>query len=173
MARRITKAQRARNRADEFRSTVAELLQSDVIWSAWEENWFVSESRRKLDYIFSEKEHAVLDRMRVAASGPFTGYGEYTVTELIAIAYQWRFQLDEDGEEFLETLHKTALAGLRMRPLRRLVGICRSFEGLDLPHDIDAYSDALVELEKLEEKLVSVPFPSTLPGGGHDAKLRR
>ncbi len=166
MAKRITKAQRARNRADEFRSTVAELLQSDVIWTAWEENWLVSESRRRPDYIFSEKEHAVLDRMRDTASGPFTGYGAYTVAELITIAYPWRFDLDEDGEEFLETLHEKMPAGLRKRPLRRLVGICRSFEGLDLPRDLDPQMDALAELEKLEEQ-VSVPFSSPPPGGRH------
>jgi hypothetical protein len=167
MAKRITKAQRARNRADEFRSAVAELLQADVIWTAWEENWLVSESRRRPDYIFSEKEHAVLDRMRDTASGPFTGYDAYTVTELIAIAYPWRFDLDEDGEEFLETLHEKMPAGLRKRPLRRLVGICRSFEGLDLPRDIDPRMDALAELEKLEEQLVSVPFSSPSSSEGY------
>jgi hypothetical protein len=171
MAKRITKAEQARIRADKFRSTVAGLLECDIIWSAWEENWLISESRRRPDYIFSEKEHVVLDRMRIAASGPFTNYGEYTVTELIAIAYRWRFELDEDGEEFLETLHKTAPTGLRKRPLRRLAGICRSFEGLDLPRDINAHMDALAELEKLEGQLVSVPFASKQPGGDHDAKL--
>jgi hypothetical protein len=167
MSTRITKAQRARDRADEFRSTIATLLQSDIIWSAWEENWLVSESRRQADYIFSEMEHAVLDRMRVTASGPFSSYGEYTVTELIAIAYPWRFELDEEGEEFLETLHKAAPAGLRRRPLRRLVGICRSFEGLDLPHDIDTHLDTLAEIEKLEGYLVLMPLASTAPGGGY------
>jgi len=166
MAKRITKAQRAQNRADEFRSTVAELLQSDVIWTAWEENWLVSESRRRTDYIFSEKEHAVLDRMRDTASGPFTGYCDYTVSELIAIAYPWRFDLDEEGQDFLEALHEKMPTGLRKRPLRRLVGICRSFEGLDLPRDLDLQTDALVELEKLEEQLVSIPFSSSPPGGG-------
>ena len=166
MAKRITKAQRARNRADEFRSTVAELLQSGVIWTAWEENWLVSESQRRSDYIFSEKEHAVLDRLRDTASGPFAGYGDYTVSELIAIAYPWRCDLDEDGEEFLETLHEKMPAGLRKRPLRRLVGICRSFEGLDLPRDLDPQMEALAELEKLEEQLVTVPFSSLPPGGG-------
>jgi hypothetical protein len=158
MAKRTTKAQRARDRADKFRSTVADLLQSAVIWTAWEENWLVSESRRHPDYIFSEKEHAVLDRMRVAASGPFTNYGGYTVTELIAIAYSWRFDLDEDTERFLETLHRTAPAGLTLRTLRRVVGICRAFEGLDLPHDIDPPKDWRADEE---EYLVAVPLPES------------
>jgi hypothetical protein len=160
MAKRITKAQRARDRADEFRLTVAELLHSDTVWSAWEENWLESESRRRPDYIFSEKEHAVLDRMRVAASGPFTNYGGYSVPELIAIAYPWRFDLDEESEAFLETLHETEPAGLTLRPLRRLVGICRIFEGLDLPRDIDPPKDVRAEEE---ERMVTVPF-SPLPG---------
>jgi len=163
MAKRITKVQRARSRADEFRSTVAKLLQSNTEWSVWEENWLVSESRRSTDYIFTEKEQAVLDRMRIAASGPYTSYGDYTVAELIAIAYPWRFDLDEEGESFLETLHKTAPTGLTMRPLRRLVGICRAFEGLDLPHDIDPPEDVRAQEEKY---LVSAPFASAPLGEG-------
>jgi hypothetical protein len=156
MAKRITKAQRAQDRADEFRSAVAELLRSDTIWSTWEENWLVSESRRPAGYIFSDKEHAVLDRMRIAASGPFYNYGDYSVRELIVIAYPWRFDLDEDGSEFLETLNKTEPAGLTLRSLRRLVGICRAFEGLDLPHDIDPPKDLRTETE---QPMVSAPLP--------------
>jgi hypothetical protein len=158
MAKPITKTQRVRDRADDFRSTVAKLLQSDTPWTAWEEQWLVSESRRSASYIFSEKEHEILDRMRVAASGPFTDYGGYSIQELIAIAHPWRFDIDEDGEEFLETLHKTKPTGLTLRPLRRLVGICRAFEGLDLPHDVFAAVDAFAEREKHEAQLVSTQF---------------
>jgi hypothetical protein len=165
MAKPINKAQQARDRADEFRSTVARLLQSDTPWSAWEEHWLVSESRRFASYIFSEKEHDVLDRMRVAASGPFTDYGGYSVQELIAIAHPWRFDIDEDGEEFLETLHKSRPTGLTLRPLRRLVGICRAFEDLDLPSDVFAAVDAFAEREKHEAQLVSTQFASSRDPG--------
>jgi len=89
--------------------------------------------------------------------------GINTVAELIAIAYPWRFDLDEEGESFLETLHKTAPTGLTMRPLRRLVGICRAFEGLDLPHDIDPPEDVRAQEEKY---LVSAPFASAPLGEG-------
>lgn len=141
MARRITKAQQEQAKADELRSAaIGLLLLRHNDWNDWESDWLGDEARRRHGYIYSEKEHAVLDRLRTCAKA-FTAYGGYTVPELIAIAYPCRFDLDEDGQDFLEKLHRWDATELRLRQLRRLVGICRAFVGLDLPRDIEPPDD--------------------------------
>ena len=85
------------------------------------------ETRRRPDYIYTEKERAVLGRLRSCAKS-FTEYAGYTVPELIAIAYACRFDLDEDGQEFVEKLHAWSATDLKRRQIKRLAGICRCFE---------------------------------------------
>jgi hypothetical protein len=125
------------SKADKFRSAVTALLQlPDHDWNDWEYDWLLSESRRRSDYVYSDKEHAVLDRLRNLAKS-FTGYDGYTAAELITIAYQCRFDIDDDACDFLERLHRSNRTELKLRQMRRVVGICRAFAGLDLARDIE------------------------------------
>ena len=125
---RVTKAQRERAEADEFRAIATALLgvrHND--WDDWQYDWLRDEVRRQSDYIYTEKERAVLDRLQSYAK-PFTEYAGYSVPELIAIAYPYRFDLDEDEQEFVEKLHAWGATDLKRRQIQRLAGICRLFE---------------------------------------------
>jgi hypothetical protein len=127
---RITKAQRERAEADEFRALAIALLgDRHNDWNDWEYDWLRDETRRQPDYIYTEKERAVffLDRLQSYAKS-FTEYAGYTVPELIAIAYVCRFDLDEDGQELIEKLHVWRATDLKRRQIKRLAGICRRFE---------------------------------------------
>ncbi len=125
---RITKAQRERAEADEFRALAIALLgDRHNDWNDWEYDWLRDETRRQPDYIYTEKERAVLDRLQSYAKS-FTEYAGYTVPELIAIAYVCRFDLDEDGQEFVEKLRAWRATDLKRRQIKRLAGICRRFE---------------------------------------------
>jgi hypothetical protein len=134
---RITKAQRERAKAEEFRALVVALLSvRHNDWNDWEYDWLRDEIRRQPDYIYTEKERAVLDRLQSYAKS-FTEYAGYAVPELIAIAYACRFDLDEDGQEFVEQLHAWSATDLKRRQIKRLAGICRRFErvGRDTLHE--------------------------------------
>jgi hypothetical protein len=131
MAKRTTKAQREQAEADRFRATVVSLLHlRHNDWNDWEFDWLSDEVRRSPSYIYTEKEHAVLDRL-VKYSKSFTHSSGYTVSELIAIAYPYRFDLDEDGQEFVEKLHGWRATKLKLRQMGRLLRLCRCFAGLD------------------------------------------
>jgi hypothetical protein len=102
---KITKVQRERAEADKFRELATALLSiRHNDWNDWEYDWLRDEVRRRPDYIYTEKEWAVLNRLQSYARS-FTQYAGYTVPELIAIAYPYRFDLDEDGQDFVEKLH--------------------------------------------------------------------
>jgi hypothetical protein len=125
---RITKAQHERAEAEEFRAlAVALLTVRHNDWNDWEYDWLRDEICRRPDYIYTEKERAVLDRLQCYAQS-FTEYAGYTVPELIATAYACRFDLDEDGQEFVEKLHAWSATDLKRRQINRLAGICRRFE---------------------------------------------
>jgi hypothetical protein len=135
MAKRITKAQREQAEADKFRATVVSLLHlRHNDWNGWEFDWLSDEVRRSPLYIYTEKEHAVLDRL-VKYSKSFTHSSGYTVSELIAIAYPYRVDLDEDGQEFVEKLHGWRATELKLRQMGRLLRLCRCFAGLDAQLD--------------------------------------
>ena len=105
MAKRITKAQREQAKADEFRRIASSLLNlRHNDWNDWEYEWLHDEVRRRPLYIYTEREHEILDKLSVLSKS-FTEFGGYTITELIAIAYPFRFDLDEDDQEFLEKLY--------------------------------------------------------------------
>jgi hypothetical protein len=68
MPRRITKAQQELAKADKFRAAAAAFLQlRHNDWNDFEYDWLVDEVRRRPGYIYSEKEHAVLDGLRACA----------------------------------------------------------------------------------------------------------
>jgi hypothetical protein len=118
-------------RANQFRAEVLELRQlPDHDWNDWELDWQESQIRRPPLYIRSEKEHAVLARMRRDAT-PFTGWDGYTAWELIESAYAYRLDSDEWDQKFLEKLHRRAATMLRLREMARLVRLC-SVAGIPL-----------------------------------------
>lgn len=125
---KVGKSERERGEADEFRAIATALLQlRHNDWNDWEHDWLCDEVRRRPDYRYTETERAVLDRLRSYAKS-FTEYAGYSVPELIAIAYPYRADLDEDGQEFVEKLHAWGAIDLKRRQIRRLSGICRLFE---------------------------------------------
>ncbi len=126
---KLTRAQKkALAEARKFREIVFLLLATThPDWNDWEWDWLHDESRRELDYIYTEKEQAVLDRL-VVYSKSFTEYASHTVPELIAIAYHHRCDLDEDGQLFVEKLHAWGAVDLKRRQIQRLAGICRRTE---------------------------------------------
>jgi hypothetical protein len=114
-------------KAQEFHAKVAGLLRTrHADWDDWEETFLLDNAQRPGDYIYSEAQWSVLNRLSGYAKS-FTHYNDYTVQELLAIAYPARFDLDEDAEEFLETLTRWKAADLKRRQIRRLAGIARQF----------------------------------------------
>jgi hypothetical protein len=126
---KLTKVQKKKlAEAQKFRETVFELLRTKhPDWNDWEWDWLHNESRREPDYIYTEKEQAVLDRL-VVYSKSFMEYAHYTVPEMIAIACRHRHDLDEDGQRFVEELHAWRAVELKRRQIQRLAVICRRTE---------------------------------------------
>jgi hypothetical protein len=119
-----TKAELARARANQFRAEVLALYQlPDHDWNDWELDWLESQLRRPPLYLPSEKERAVLARMRRDAT-QFTGWDGYTAWELIKSAYAYRLNADEWDQQFLERLHRRGATTLRLREMARLVRLC-------------------------------------------------
>jgi hypothetical protein len=143
MAKKPTKAQFAQVKADKFRATVHSLIRiTHPDWNDWEWDWLHDEARREPDYIYTDKEQAVLDRL-IFNSKSVTDYAAYTVPEMIAIAYRHRCDLDEDGQEFVEKLHRWGAVELKRRQIQRLAGICRRNERIGR----DALKDEVPQTE--------------------------
>src|SRR5437879_3031556 len=102
---KITKAQRELAKALEFRTSAKALLHDRYNdWNDWEFDWLTDEVRRPPDYIYSEKELAVLKRLQ-HYSHSFIEYAGYSVTELSAIAYVSRFDFQDHEQQFAEKVH--------------------------------------------------------------------
>lgn len=121
--------------ADRFRAQVDVLLREPrTDWNDWEYDWLQSESRRREDYLYTDKERVILNRL-AARARTFAVYSEHSVPDLIAIAYQFYADLDEDSEAFIKRLHDQAPTWLRVREIHRLAGLVRL--SYDLPYDKD------------------------------------
>jgi hypothetical protein len=132
VSKRETKADRERARADRFRADVAALYRlSDHDWNDWELDWQESQMRRRPGYVFSDKEHAILERMHRDAT-PFTAWDGWTVSELIKSAYAYRLDCGEGDQELLEKLHDRGARELRLREMKWLIGVCRHVAGVVL-----------------------------------------
>jgi len=145
MAKRKTRAQ---IESEQFSAIVVELLRvRHADWDEWEhDEWLLDQAQRPAGYEYSDKQWAFLKRL-VARTKTFTQYAGYSVPELVAIVYPARFDLDEPNQEFVEKIHRWNAKDLKVRQIRLLAGICRSFE--DIPRDLDVeaaakhtYSDA-------------------------------
>ena len=145
MAKRKSRAQ---IKAEEFHAKVVGLLQTrHADWSEWEETFLLDNVQRPDGFEFSDAQWEVLKRL-IRCAKAFTHYAEYKVHELLAIAYPFRFDLDEDGQEFLETILRWKATDLKLRQIRRLAGIARMFATIerddldDLPEDNQQMDDA-------------------------------
>jgi hypothetical protein len=153
VAKKPTKAQLAQAEADKFRATVHSLIRIRYAdWNDWEWDWLYDEASRAPDYMYTEKEKKVLDRLGVYSKS-FAEYAGHSVPELIAIAHKHRCDLDEDGQSFVEMLHGWGAVSLKRRQIIRLARICRRTEkiGRDQLDDESALEEAeAVEAVKAE-----------------------
>jgi len=134
-------AKRRKSRAEieaiEFVSIVSDLLRvRHADWDDYDIDWLLTNAQRPPDFEYTDKQWAIL-RCLVARTKTFTAYGDYTVPELIAIAYPLRKIMNEDGEEFIETLHRWLAVDLKVRQIRRLAALCRAFEGIPRARDAE------------------------------------
>jgi hypothetical protein len=138
---RTTHDRIARAEADRFRADVIALLNIErPDWEDWEWRWLTDEARRQPDYLYSEKEQAVLERL-IACAKSFGAYAGYTVPEMIAIACPHCADLTEEEQEFIEKLHATGATELKRRQLQRLAAICRRYQEIER----DPLNDAAVQ----------------------------
>jgi hypothetical protein len=116
--------------ADRFQARVISLLRvAHADWNEWEQDWLLDEARRPDDYIYSEKERVILNRL-IACATTFTHYSEWSVWEMLDVAYPYRKDLDEDDEAFLEQLRNWRVTDLKVRQISRLARLCRLAEFL-------------------------------------------
>jgi hypothetical protein len=121
--------------SDRFRAQVDALLNEPrTDWNDWEYDWLNDEARRGDDYIYTDRERVILNRL-IARARRFASYAEHSIPELVAIADQYRADLDEDSEAFIERLRNSGPTWLRVREIHRLAGIARL--ACVLPYDKD------------------------------------
>jgi hypothetical protein len=136
-------------KALEFHAKVVDLLgtrHSD--WSEWEETFLLDNARRPRDFIYSEAQWAVLNRL-ASYSQSFTQYNGYTVRELLGIVYRFRYDLDEDAQEFLEKLARWKPNDLKRRQIRCLAGFARMFAPIGRD-DLDHVEEEDLTLEPMD-----------------------
>ena len=87
--------------SDKFREVVHQLVRrTDVEWKYYEENFLHTQVRRPDDYIFSDDQRKVLNRL-IAVATVFSQYSEYSVRELFTMTYPFRAEFRYEDEEFL------------------------------------------------------------------------
>src|SRR6476660_1702046 len=82
---RIGKAQRALDRAHEHRQKIEQLLAEPDCLRPWFLDWAESQLKRDRFYIYSETEHAVLER-ELERLKPYRGFAGYGIDELLRAA---------------------------------------------------------------------------------------
>ena len=134
---RTTKLQQELLRATQLRTRATHLYKlSENDWNDWELDWLSDQIQRPVDYIYSDKQWAVLEKLERNAH-VFREYAELSVNALLDISYASRFDVDENDQDFVEKLYQRAPLELRRRQIMRLAGICRAFENIgydDLVH---------------------------------------
>jgi hypothetical protein len=123
--------------ADRFRAQVMSLLSEPrTDWNDWEYNWLHSEVRRPEDYVYTDRERTILNRL-IARARVFTNYSEHSVPEMAQIAYRYRADLDEDSEAFVKEVCTSGATRLRVREISRLAGIVRLSYALPYDKDVE------------------------------------
>src|SRR5262249_33066354 len=145
--------------ADEFRARVQRLrAMPDVDWNDWEADWLDKEAARDDDYIYTDKERAILNQL-IASATSFDGYNGWSVPELLRTAHRYIADLDEDSEAFVERHYRRHPSSLKVRQISRLAGICRLME--DVGHD-EEVARVLREVRGRDSVLHDRPLEFTL-----------
>ena len=125
---RVSKAQL---RANQFRACASE-LQKDSGWlDEGVRYWVEKQLRRERDYIYTENEHAALERI-VAAGTLFDGWDGYSIPELLSAACRYKADGDYEDELALDDLRARNVTQLRLGEMGHLVGFCRNVAGVRL-----------------------------------------
>jgi hypothetical protein len=125
----IPKLSKAQARANQFRERTAEILKDSGWLDEGVLHWLNKQLSRDRGYIYTENEHAALDRI-VAAGKLFDGWDGYSVPELLAAASRYKRDGDYEDERFLDALEVRNPQQLRLREMGHLTAICRNFAGL-------------------------------------------
>jgi hypothetical protein len=143
MAKR--KKTRQQLETERFHATVVSLLRvRHADWTPWEHEWLLDQAQRPPNYVYSEKQWDILNQL-VAYSKTVIEYCGYSIPELTRMAYRYRCDLDEDGQEFVDKVHRWNATDLKIRQARRLYHICRISDALppDYSPDISIHSQSL------------------------------
>jgi hypothetical protein len=79
-------------------------------------------SRKRDDYKFSETERAKLAQI-YSYSRPCIDHDGIAVAEMIRVCHRYHSDFGEEDEDFIVELHKSQVTSVRIRQLRRLVGL--------------------------------------------------
>jgi hypothetical protein len=142
---RIGKGQRALNSAHNHRDEMERIL-ADPWMSRYlpasARDWFDAQLRKDRFYLYSKEERRVLAEI-IEEMKPFSGFGGYSISELIDMGRPNKWDGDEDTEKFIDGLVADRPDALPLRMLRQLVNVCRMstplppFEGeFALPPDV-------------------------------------
>ncbi|HWX78153.1 MAG TPA: hypothetical protein VNY32_11770 [Candidatus Acidoferrales bacterium] len=124
MAKRLRRSKKLLE-ADRFHAQVVSLLgERYTDWEDFDYNWLFEEARRPDDYAYTDRERVILNRL-IARATVFTHYSEHSVQELIGMAHKYPKDLNEDGEAFIEKLHRWRATKLRVRQIARIASIVR------------------------------------------------
>jgi hypothetical protein len=129
--------------ADKFHALAVSLLcvrHSDWWEREWEETFLLDQVQRPDDYVYSENQQAKLKQL-LFLSRSFTEYAGNTIPELLAIAFARCRDLDDEDEQWVETLRGWRATDLKIRQISRLAGICRMYE----PIGRDALTDGALD----------------------------
>jgi hypothetical protein len=153
---RIGKGQKALDRAHKHRDNIEALLAITPRWALrdWFLDWTESQLRRDRFYIFSDKEHAVLEREVSLRLKPCVAWGDYTLPELLRTALAYRADCCEEDEDMLVMLEAEKPSTVPLWQMRWLVGLCRHVAGLPIPHI--ELEDALRAAERDERDAIRV-----------------
>lgn len=118
-------------RANQFRSRAAEVLEDSDWLDEGVRHWLEKQIRREPDYIYTENEHAALQRIIVAGM-LFDGWDGYTVHELLAAASRYKADGNYEDEQEINELQSRNVDQLRLGEMAHLVAFCRNVAGLSL-----------------------------------------
>lgn len=131
--RRSKKAEKA----ERFRAIVQTLrLRFDIEWRPYEERFLESQTGRPADYDYSEPQWRVLNQL-VAASTLYTHYSGRPVFDLIRSVHQYRADLDEGSEEFIDRHYRLRTTALPVRDVRFLARLYRQNEPLEYDESVE------------------------------------
>ncbi len=117
--------------AERVRSLARALLaQEDHVWTDWEIDFLESMANHQGPEPLSQRQREVLSDLDDVSKYVSTVDG-LSVTTLIRECFEARLDLDEEDEDFVESLARSGKTSLRRRPLRRLIACSRRLGLID------------------------------------------